>query len=94
MGKERFQNSHITDAVTQADVKVLGEAPAMAMSWIGETLGHSTGILFEAVQRPQEDILPQMVSNQGVVQLYSQDTVVSLSGNGPRHSLQILVDHP
>ncbi|VEB41493.1 Killing trait [Chromobacterium violaceum] len=40
-------NSQITDAVTQSNVKVVGEAPAMAMGSIYQSLAHSTGILFE-----------------------------------------------
>jgi hypothetical protein len=39
-------NGQITDAVTQANVKVLGDAPAMAMGAIYQSLAHSTGILF------------------------------------------------
>ncbi|MEN3812106.1 RebB family R body protein, partial [Chromobacterium piscinae] len=40
-------NPQITDAVTQANVKVLAEAPAMALGSIYQTMAHSTGILFE-----------------------------------------------
>ncbi|MCR3859464.1 RebB family R body protein, partial [Pseudomonas aeruginosa] len=40
-------NDQITDAVTQSNVKVVGEAPAMALGTIYQTMAHSTGILFE-----------------------------------------------
>ncbi|HGM8154222.1 RebB family R body protein, partial [Pseudomonas aeruginosa] len=40
-------NNQITDAVTQSNVKVIGEAPAMALGSIFQTMAHSTGILFE-----------------------------------------------
>lgn len=40
-------NSQITDAVTQSNVKVLGDAPAMAMGTIYQTAAHSIGIAFE-----------------------------------------------
>lgn len=33
-------NSQITDAVTQANVKVLGEAPAQSMALIYQTMAH------------------------------------------------------
>ncbi|MFB9156471.1 RebB family R body protein, partial [Chromobacterium violaceum] len=34
-------NNQITDAVTQANVKVLAESPAMAMGSIYQSLAHS-----------------------------------------------------
>ena len=40
-------NGMITDAVTQANVKVLGDAPAMAMGSLYQSLAHSHGILYE-----------------------------------------------
>lgn len=43
--------SQVTDAVTQPNVKVVGESPAMAMGSLYQTAPHSTGILFyNAVQ--------------------------------------------
>ena len=35
-------NDHITDAVTQTNVKVIGEAPAMAMGTIYQSMAHAT----------------------------------------------------
>ena len=66
-------NSMITDSVTQANVKVLGDAPAMAMGAIYQSLGHSTGILYEnAVSMQQQlGICGQASTNQGVIQIYS-----------------------
>lgn len=72
-------NDQITDAVTQSNVKVIGEAPAFAMGSIYQTLAHSTGILFEnsvAAQR-QQNMLAQAVANQGVMQIYSLDTTAA-----------------
>lgn len=40
-------NGQITDAVTQANVKVLADGPALAMGAIYQSLAHSTGILYE-----------------------------------------------
>uniref|UniRef100_UPI003892B133 RebB family R body protein n=1 Tax=Pseudomonas aeruginosa TaxID=287 RepID=UPI003892B133 len=48
-------NDQITDAVPQSHVKVVGEAPAMALGTIYQNMAHSTGILFEnAVSAPQQ----------------------------------------
>ncbi|AAQ59063.1 R body protein RebB-like protein [Chromobacterium violaceum] len=72
-------NSQITDAVTQSNVKVVGEAPAMAMGSIYQSLAHSTGILFEnAVSaQQQQTALAQAVANMGVMQVYSLDTIAA-----------------
>ena len=70
-------NAQITDAVTQTNVKVLAESPAMAMGSIYQTMAHSTGILFEnAVSaQQQQNTLTPAATNQGVVQIYSMGTM-------------------
>tara|TARA_R110002012_G_scaffold219427_3_gene390890 strand:+ start:104 stop:436 length:333 start_codon:yes stop_codon:yes gene_type:complete len=70
-------NGMITDSVTQANVKVLGDAPAMSMGAIFQALAHSTGILYEnAVSSQQQlQIAAQASTNQGVIQIYSVDTM-------------------
>ena len=70
-------NGQITDAVTQANVKVLGDAPAMAMGAIYQSLAHSTGILYQnaTIAQQQLAISAQAATNQGVIQLYSVDTM-------------------
>jgi hypothetical protein len=70
-------NGQITDAVTQANVKVLGDAPAMAMGAIFQSLAHSTGILYENATSSQQQlaIAGQASTNQGVIQIYSVDTM-------------------
>ncbi|NJB80133.1 hypothetical protein GGR65_003183 [Xanthomonas sp. 3376] len=72
-------NDQITDAVTQSNVKVIGEAPAMAMSTIYQSMAHSTDILFQnAVSaQQQQNTLSQAATNQGVMQIYSLDTTAS-----------------
>ena len=72
-------NGQITDAVTQANVKVVGEAPAMAMGAIYQSLAHSTGILFENAVSAQQQlaIAAQAATNQGVIQIYSVDTAAA-----------------
>jgi len=70
-------NGQITDAVTQANVKVVGDAPAMAMGAIYQSLAHSTGILYENAASAQQQlaISGQAATNQGVIQIYSVDTM-------------------
>lgn len=72
-------NSQITDAVTQSNVKVIGEAPALAMGSIYQTLAHSTGILYANAVAAQQQMntLAQAATNQGVIQIYSIDTTTS-----------------
>lgn len=69
-------NSQITDAVTQTNVKVVGEAPAMAMGSLYQTVAHSTGLLYQnAVSaQQQQNTLTQAAATQGVMQIYSLDT--------------------
>ncbi|GAA4151994.1 hypothetical protein GCM10022217_06380 [Chryseobacterium ginsenosidimutans] len=70
-------NDQITDAVTQSNVKVVGEAPVMALGNVYQTAAHSTGIMFEnAVNtQNQQNILGQAATTQGIMQIYSLDTV-------------------
>ena len=70
-------NGQITDAVTQSNVKVVGEAPAIAMGAIYQSLAHSTGILYENAASSQQQlaIAGQAATNQGVIQIYSVDTM-------------------
>jgi len=70
-------NGQITDAVTQANVKVLGDAPAMAMGALYQSMSHSTGILYENAVSSQQQlaIASQAATNQGVIQIYSVDTM-------------------
>ncbi|GAB6850930.1 RebB family R body protein [Paraburkholderia kururiensis] len=72
-------NNQITDAVTQSNVKVVAEAPAMAMGSIYQTMAHSTGILFEnsVSSQQQQNTLSQAAANQGVMQVYTLDTTAA-----------------
>jgi hypothetical protein len=72
-----FVAEQITDAVTQSNVKVLAEAPAMAMGTIYQALAHSTGMMFENSVNTQQlqNMLQQSATAQGVIQLYSVDTL-------------------
>lgn len=46
-------NSQITDAVTQTNVKVLGEAPAQSMALVYQTMAHSISLAMENAQQAQ-----------------------------------------
>lgn len=73
MAEPTAVNSQITDAVTQANVKVVGEAPAIAMGNVYQTAAHSLGLMFEnAVNaQAQQNILAQAATTQGIMLLYS-----------------------
>ncbi len=70
-------NPMVTDAVTQSNVKVVAESPAMAISTLYQSTAHSTGILFEnsVAAQQQQNMLSQAAANQGVMQIYSMDTM-------------------
>ncbi len=70
-------NGQITDSVTQANVKVLGDAPAIALGAIYQALAYSTGVLYENAVSAQQQlgICAQAATNQGVIQIYSVDTM-------------------
>ncbi|CAD0316980.1 RebB family R body protein [Xanthomonas hortorum] len=72
-------NNQITDAVTQTNVKVIGEAPAMAMGTIYHSMAHSSGILFAnaVAAQQQQNTLAQAATNQGVMQIYSLDATAT-----------------
>jgi len=72
-------NDQITDAVTQANVKVVAEAPAIAMGAIFQTMAHSTGLMFEnaVTAQNQQNIMAQAATTQGVMQIYSVDTMAA-----------------
>jgi hypothetical protein len=61
-------NDQITDAITQANVKVLGDAPAQAMGSVFQAMAHSIGLVFEnaASQQQQNFTLAQAVTTRCV----------------------------
>lgn len=64
-------NDQITDSVTQANVKVLGEAPAMAMGSLYQTVAQAMALAAEnAVQAQQQgNVLGQTVTTMCVARL-------------------------
>ncbi len=72
-------NNQITDAVTQSNVKVVGEAPAMAIGSLYQTMAHSTGILFEnaiALQKWQIT-LAQTTATTGILQIMQVNPIAT-----------------
>ncbi|QLE83673.1 MULTISPECIES: RebB family R body protein [Shewanella] len=69
-------NSQITDSVTQANVQVLGEAPAVAMGNLfqatAQALANAAHNATAAQQ--QTNVTAQAVTTMGVNLLYSLDT--------------------
>jgi len=72
-------NSQITDAVTQANVKVLGDAPAIAMGNLfqatAQALGNSAHNATSAQQ--QTAVAAQAATTMGVATLYALDTAAT-----------------
>ncbi|TRW92732.1 RebB family R body protein [Candidatus Methylobacter oryzae] len=63
-------NDQITDTVTQTNVKVLGDAPAVALGSIYQSLANSTGSAQQQLANSA-----QTATNQGVNQLHSVDAM-------------------
>ncbi|MBP0022111.1 MAG: RebB family R body protein [Cyanobacteria bacterium SBLK] len=70
-------NSQITDAVTQANVKVLAESPALSLSNLYQTISQSLSLSAQnaVTSQQQTNILHQTTTTQGVSLLYSIDTL-------------------
>ena len=47
-------NDQITDSVTQSNVKVVGEAPSVALSSLYQSLAHAAGIAAENLVTQQQ----------------------------------------
>jgi hypothetical protein len=54
-------NPQITDAVTQTNVKVVGEAPAEALALSSQTMAHAMGLAMENASQTQGGM--QQVNN-------------------------------
>lgn len=75
-------NDQITDSVTQANVKVLGDAPAMAMGNLyqatSQALANSAHNSVAAQQ--QVNMTAQASTTMGITTLYSIDTATTAKG--------------
>ena len=83
-------NSQITDSVTQANTKVLGDAPAVALSNLyqatSQALSNAAHNATNAQQ--QNNVMAQAVTTMGVTTLYSIDTASTARGTSYIYSGQ------
>ena len=68
-------DSQVTDAVTQANVKVVGSSPAMSIGTLYQSTAHSTGISLN--NSPALVTHAQAFTSQGIQQIYSVDTAAA-----------------
>ena len=75
-------NSQITDSITQTSVKVLGDAPAMAMGNLYQATAQAlSNAAHNATNSQQQlNVLSQAVTTMGVSTLYSIDTAATGMG--------------
>lgn len=72
-------NSQITDSVTQANVQVLGDAPAVAMGNLFQATSQalSNAAHNATTSQQQTNITAQAATTMGVTLLYSIDTATT-----------------
>lgn len=83
MALETSLNSQITDAVTQANVKVLADAPAMAMGNLYQMTAQSLGLAAQnaVMAQQQSNMIHQASTTQGVNLIYAVDTAAVADGS-------------
>jgi hypothetical protein len=76
MALETALNSQITDAVTQANVKTLGDAPALSLGNLYQMVSQSLGLAAQnaVMAQQQSNIIHQASTTQGVNLIYAVDT--------------------
>lgn len=69
-------SERITDAVTQANVKVLGDSPAMSLSNLYQTISQSLSLSAQnaVMAQQQSNIIHQTTTTEGVSLLYALGT--------------------
>jgi hypothetical protein len=72
-------NDQITDSVTQANTKVLGDAPAMALSNLYQATAQalSNAAHNATTSQQQTNVTAQAATTQGVATLYAIDTATT-----------------
>jgi hypothetical protein len=72
-------NDQITDSVTQANVKVLGDAPAMALGALYQATAQAMGNSAHnaTYSQQQTNVTAQAATTMGVTTLYSIDTATT-----------------
>ena len=76
MALETALNSQITDAVTQANVKLLADSPALSLSNLYQMVSQSLGLSVQnaVMSQQQSNIIHQASTTQGVNLIYAVDT--------------------
>lgn len=72
MADQTSVNSQITDAVTQTNVKVVGEAPAQSMAMVYQTMAHSISLAMENAMQAQGGLqqIGNAVTSSGVRMIF------------------------
>ncbi|MGD9159779.1 MAG: RebB family R body protein [Desulfobacteraceae bacterium] len=72
-------NSQITDSITQSNVKVLGDSPAVAMANLYQATAQalSNAAHNATTAQQQSNVTAQAATTQGVALLYSLDTAAT-----------------
>ena len=75
-------NEQITDAVTQANVKVVAESPAMAMGNLYVATGQALANAAHWANTAQQNatMISQAATTMGITTLYSIDTATTTDG--------------
>ena len=73
MADQTLVNGQITDTISQTNVAVLGQAPAMALSNLYQASAQAFAIMMQNAANAQQqmNITAQAVTSQGVVVLYA-----------------------
>ncbi|NEO78748.1 RebB family R body protein [Moorena sp. SIO4G3] len=70
-------NTAITDAVTQVNLKVVGESPALSLSNLYQTISQSLSLSAQngTMTQQQGQVLQETITTQGVHMIYAIDTL-------------------
>jgi hypothetical protein len=76
-------NDQITDAVTQSNVKVLGDSPAVALSNLYQANAQAVAISIQnaTFAQQQTNLIYQATTTQGVNLIYAMDTEAIADGS-------------
>jgi hypothetical protein len=71
-------NGQITDAVTQANLTVLGEAPAVSLALVYQSLAQATSLAFlnATQQQQQANMIAQAATAAAIARILAGDTTI------------------
>ena len=81
MAETALVNTQITDAVTQANVKVVAEAPSMAMATVYQMLGQAVGLTMQNASAAQNQM--QSVSTAAIGKVVEMIISINPSSSRP-----------